>query len=375
MRVEVERALSGGPALDRGAARTRELKAGGVSPSFPLLMTSPQPEPPVGGRVWSPARWPALGLSFLALWWIFRRIDRPALWEALSHARPLWFAAAVGAFALALGLAAWRWHQMLRITGTVVAPGVTWRFTLVGHAFTALLMGAALSDVAKTALYSRRYGFPLERILAASALDRSAGVISTLLYGLAALALGVVSAPARAGAGLEWPSAGRVLGVCVAAGVVLAGLGVATRRWWRPAWARFGEEMLRAARALASRPATTAGAVAVGIAIQLLISSVLGCCLTAIQPGGVPWSRMLWTLPVVNLAGAMPVTLSGAGAREGAAILLWGAFGISAATAFSACLLTLCVNLSWAGVGVLVGSGLRRSPGLRSPAAERGVPA
>ena len=91
-----------------------------------------------------------------------------------------------------------------------------------------------------------------------------------------------------------------------------------------------------------------------GLLIQMMVSVILGCCLQAVAATPVPWVKLLWTFPVIGLMASVPITISGAGAREGAAILLWTGFGITSATAFSASLLTLSVNLLWAGAGALL---------------------
>jgi uncharacterized membrane protein YbhN (UPF0104 family) len=300
----------------------------------------------------SRARAAALLVSLAALGILAHRVDPRSLAAIFHQVRPAWLGAAVAAFAASLGLGAWRWHQMLRITGTAVTGPVTCRLTLVGHAFSSLLFGAAVGDVAKAALYSRAYGFPVERILAASALDRSAGAISTLLYAAATVACAVWSAPR-----LHWdhiqPSSARwTLAVCAVAAVVAGAVLRMTRRRWMPLAVRLGREVGNAVRQLRLRPGLTLVAVVAGVGMQLLVSTVLACCLQSIHPGGLPWSRLLWTFPVIGLAAAFPVTVAGAGAREGAAIFIWAGFGIQGPVSFAACALTLAVTLVWALPGI-----------------------
>ena len=319
-------------------------------------------------RLFSPIRGAALAVSLVAVFLILSRLDRAALHIAFKQLKPMWFLVAAGAFALSLSLGAWRWHQMLRITGVAVDLPTSWRLTVVGHTFCALLFGAAVSDVAKATLYSRWFGFPLSRILAASALDRSAGAVSTILYGLITLGIALWAGPPLHWAQLHWTLSWPWV---VITGLVAAVIGFGLyflRRQWVRYWDRFVLELGKALSELRARPALTLSAIVAGLLVQVLVSTVLGCCLCAIHPGPLPWMQLLWTFPVIGVAASMPVTLSGAGARDGAAILLWATFGISSAMAFSACLLTLCVNLGWAFVGIgFAWHGFRQ----KSPASEQ----
>lgn len=296
----------------------------------------------------------ALVVSGVALFLIARRLDRIDLFEQLKHMRPVWFLGALGAFLISLSLSSWRWHQMLKVTGTAISLGTSWRLSLIGHCFSALFFGAAVSDLAKATLYSRWFGFPVPRLLAASVLDRSTGALSTLLYGLATLSYGLWAAPRIHWQGVEWIPVGKIaLGLGCAA-LVLAVVAFFFRASWLPALRRFLLEVREAADALRARAGVALAAVLVGFLIQVMVSVILGCCLRAVAVAPIPWVELLWTFPVIGLMASVPITISGAGAREGAAILLWTTFGITSATAFSASLLTLSVNLLWAAAGAML---------------------
>jgi uncharacterized membrane protein YbhN (UPF0104 family) len=296
----------------------------------------------------------ALVVSGVALVLIARRLDRIDLLQQLKQMRPLWFLGALGAFLISVSLSSWRWHQMLKVTGTAINLRTSWRLTLIGHCFSALFFGAAVSDLAKATLYSRWFGFPVPRLLAASVLDRSTGALSTMLYALATLGYGVWAAPRIHWQGVEWVPVGKIalgLGIVL---VIIAILALVFRSRWLPALRRFWLEMSKAARALRSRSGVALAAVLVGFLIQVMVSVILGCCLRAVAIAPIPWVELLWTFPVIGLMASVPITISGAGAREGAAILLWTTFGITSATAFSASLLTLSVNLLWAAAGAVL---------------------
>lgn len=293
-------------------------------------------------------------MSAAVLWWVGRRVDWAALSVALEHVQWPWLAAAFAALALSLIAGAWRWHQMLRLSNMAVSFAVSLRLTLIGHAFSALLFGAAVSDVAKATLYSRWFGHPVPSLLAASALDRSAAVISTTLYGLATVLCAVAYPPDLGGVQIALPPLGTWLRIAAVGIPCLAAAVWMSRRRWSPYLAVFMVELGKAASTLRRRPKLTTLAIASGLWVQLMISLVLAFSLRALFPGQLPWLQMLWTFPAIGVVASLPVTLSGAGAREGAACLLWAGFGISNTLAFGAGLLTLSVNLFWALTGLVM---------------------
>jgi uncharacterized membrane protein YbhN (UPF0104 family) len=63
---------------------------------------------------------------------------------------------------------------------------------------------------------------------------------------------------------------------------------------------------------------------------------------------------MLWTFPFIIAISALPISVGGLGTREGAAILLWSAYGVPKPDSIAASLLTLAVALSWAVAGGLL---------------------
>mgnify|MGYP000879447940 CR=1 FL=1 len=296
----------------------------------------------------------ALVVSTAALLLIARRLDRIDLVEQLRHMRPLWFLGALAAFLISVSLSSWRWHQMLKVTGTAIDLATSWRLTLIGHCFSALFFGAAISDLAKATLYSRWFGFPVPRLLAASVLDRSTGALSTIMYALATLSYGIWAAPRIHWKGVEWIPFSKIAWIAAVVVLVLLVVAFSFRAVWLPMVRRFAREVQQAAVELRARARVAVAAVLVGFLIQVMVSVILGCCLRAVAVAPIPWVELLWTFPVIGLMASVPITISGAGAREGAAILLWTTFGITSATAFSASLLTLSVNLLWAAAGAIL---------------------
>lgn len=251
--------------------------------------TTPQPSL----RKWvSPVRCAAVAISLLALLLVGSRLDHETLLHTLASMNPAWFLAAASAFALSLLLGAWRWHQMLQVTGVAISLPTSLRLTLVGHSFSSLLFGAAMSDIAKATLYSRWFGLPLSRILAASALDRSAGGVSTILYGILTLGAALWAAPKVDWQKIGWRPTPGWLGATGVILLVLLGLSLhLVRGRWIGHWRRFSSEFRGAVFELRARPALSLRAIAAGFLIQLLISAVLGFCLHAIHPDPLPWGQ------------------------------------------------------------------------------------
>ncbi|MBM3846928.1 MAG: flippase-like domain-containing protein [Verrucomicrobia bacterium] len=299
------------------------------------------------------ARWLAFLISGCALFLLARRTDSHLILSTLRSTTVLPWLTAAMLCGVSLSLAAWRWNSMLRISGVHPRYLDSWRFSIVGHAFSSLLLGAALSDIAKGSLYSRRFGFPASQILAASALDRLAGTLSTIIYGGLALMLAWMSVrPLASELQVSWKvwSLLAILGLVL---VTIAALG-AIRRFWRQHWDRFFLRFAAATRELLARPWVAVKALAIGLLMQVCVSGILAACLMSVHRPSVDWFEMAWTFPAIGVAASLPVTLSGAGAREGAAVLLWRPFGIAPETAFSAALLVFGVNILWAGIGLVL---------------------
>ena len=317
-------------------------------------MVEPSPSQNLMRRVVSPTRLLALTVSIVIIAVLYRRMDRGSLREVLSRLDVRWLLMALAALGVSLSLASWRWHQMLRLSNAQLQPADSWRWTLIGHCFSAFFFGAAVSDVAKSSLYSRWKGFGMTQILAASALDRVTGAISTGIYTLLTVGLALVAAPSVPALGWKASKPTEWVLALLGGGLLVVGAMWATQHRWRPQVRRFYQSLTTLSCLLKGQPGLMVKAVVAGLLMQVLISTVLACSLQAVSDQPLPWTLLLWTFPVIGVVASLPLTISGAGAREGASIVLWGALGIPASMAFSAGLLTLCVTLFWALCGGLL---------------------
>jgi rSAM/selenodomain-associated transferase 2 len=291
-------------------------------------------------------------VSAAALFLLFQRLKFQALLETFRTMRPGWFVAAVAANGLAFVPAAWRWHLVLRLTRLSIHPGVTWRLSLIGHLFYMVLFGAAGGDTAKAALYSKWYRMPLASVLATAPLDRFLGFVGLIFFaGVVLIWAGLAGAFGRVQeVAMDWRGGWWLLLV------PLGGLGLwmAKRSAAQSAWRRFADALVGGARQLLAAPRIAAVGLACGFLVQIALNSVMASNLQAVTSAPVPWSQVVWTLPLIAIMSALPITVAGLGTREGTALLLLGIYGVSEEAAVAASLLTLSANLFWALVAALL---------------------
>ena len=298
-------------------------------------------------RVW--IRLSCVAVSALAFCVVFRRVDPGALAAAFRNLHRGWFLSSVALYGLIFLPGAWRWHLMLRLTGGAVHPAATARVALIGHFFYTILFGAAGGDVAKSVLYARWYGFALPRIVAAAPLDRLLGFCGLILFACAAFGLGALNGAFTSSETfvLAWPVGWTVAFLALTAFVFVALL----RQRSDSIWQRWFGAFTDGGRRLISSPRVAAQGLLCGCLVQVMMSGVLALNLQAVAGSPLPWGRLLWTLPVISAMSALPITVAGLGFREGAALALLGLYGVAAADAVTASLLTLLASLFWAGTG------------------------
>lgn len=291
-----------------------------------------------------------LCVSALVLWLVLRRLPAGELVEVLKTTKPGWLLLAFGFYALATLFAALRWHGMLKATGAVVHLGATFRFAFIGNFFNALLLGPAGGDLLKTGLYARWFKQPLPQVVAASFLDRLLGVGGSVFLALAGIALALLADGGEQlnRFAMKWPAWPWLLGTVVILGGIV---------WW---WKRRKRESFLgrtassledAARQLRHDPGAAWRGLLFGFLLQVFFCGVMACCLQAVASEPVPWLKLAWTFPAIGFVATMPVTIAGAGLREGAATLLFGLYGVDSAVSAVASMLTLLVYVVWALAG------------------------
>jgi rSAM/selenodomain-associated transferase 2 len=291
--------------------------------------------------------------SVLALWLVFRRLDMAALGATLSTTHWGWYLGGHALFATGLLTAAVRWHLMLRLNHeAVVHGGASVRMVFISQFFNTVFGGPSAGDVPKTALYSRWFGVPAADVLAASVLDRMVSSVGGVVFAVTAVAWGLRHGAFEFLGRWEWHApAGWVWGV--GAGVLLAGLGVLGWGMARPESfvGRLVGSFRMSLRRLVGSGRRMGHALGCAVITAVCFNLAQICCLRAVATEPLVWPKLLWMYHLITAAAALPVTVAGTGMREGASMVLLGQYGISAATAVAAALLTLSIHVGWAGVG------------------------
>jgi uncharacterized membrane protein YbhN (UPF0104 family) len=300
------------------------------------------------------------GLAILFCHLPFRRV-----WSALTGADYRWVFGAIAVYGFLFLPAAWRWHIALRSTLCDRGAWTTMRFTLVGHFFYNIFFGAVGGDAAKSAMYAQQQQCRFEDVLAAAPLDRLMGLAGLIIFSALILACTFLAKGFSSLGPNSWNFHWNWFWVALVIFVPLA--------WWiirkkgETLLGRFLASFRLALGKLVRDPKQVLPGVACGVLVQIALSAVIGLSLRAVAHEQLPWGSFLWTFPLIVIASGLPVTFAGFGTREGAAIFLFGLYGVPRAEAVAASLLAVTASLFWAVVGAaLFWRESRRNPISRS---------
>jgi rSAM/selenodomain-associated transferase 2 len=292
--------------------------------------------------------------SIVLLFVIFRKLEPGALLETLRQAKWRWVALSTGIFGVHIIFASYRWHLMLRLSRATIHPTATLRAVSLGHFFNTFLFGAAGGDLVKSMIYARWYQLPLTEVLAMAPLDRFFGLMGALIFGFSMLGIGFLSGGFSAFDGSQlnvlmyW-----ALGLV---GVLVVGMW-ALRQWHGKGTTKFGlflNHLRKGGALLWNQPKAAFKAAASATIVHLCLSLVMVFNLKAVSLASFSWWNVLWIFPVISMVSGIPVSIGGAGLREGTAMLLLGLYYIPSEDAVTASLLTLGVYFGWAFVGLVV---------------------
>ncbi|MFP4145223.1 MAG: lysylphosphatidylglycerol synthase transmembrane domain-containing protein [Phycisphaeraceae bacterium] len=248
------------------------------------------------------------------------RVD-PGLGTTLGRAEPGLLMLGLGLVALVPLLQAWRWLALMRARRLDPGYRQTLRLTLAGLFFNFCLPGTTGGDVAR-AWYAARHTRQRADAVMSIFFDRATGLTGlALLAALMGLTL------------LDRPRAGVLVGWIW---LVLAGLVVLSAAYFSDRVRRLvrldrllghlGETNLlvridRAALAYRDHVRVLVGAVAVSLPVHMCL--MLGTALAGWALGmDAPMTLLLTVLPIVYLAGAVPISYQGLGVMEALAIAL-----------------------------------------------------
>lgn len=292
----------------------------------------------------------AVGLLVL-LW---RLVEGDTALRLLIEAEPLWLAASWGALTLQIVLSAFRWRLTARQLGLHLSRRTAIAEYYLAQIVNQALPGGVIGDATR-ALRARA---------AAGLMTSGQAVVLERLAGQAALGVvmfvGLGVALAVPG-GLDWAGGlaiifGLLLGAAVVLGLVL---GVTART----SKGRFGRALHDGARAarLAFLPRSVRW-VQIGLSLATALCNVAGFTFAAWAIGSdLSVLTALVLVPTILLAMLVPLTISGWGVREGAAVALFPLAGVAAVEGLAASVAFGLVFLAASLPGLLFTGGTRRT--------------
>ena len=297
-------------------------------------------------------KWLCVLVTVVALYFVFRRIPAATLLETFRGMRVGWFIAAVLLYGIMFVPAAWRWHLALRMSHCEVNNSATGRFTIIGHFFYLMLFGGAGGDAAKATVYGRRHGLPVSKALASVSLDRLMG--SGALLVVAAIGFAITGAHGGFGANKSLSISRSAWWLLLLLPILVGVLVFFKRSHHESIFRKFAVAFLESGKRLVTSPKVVLTGFFCSLLMQVAINTALALNLQAVSHTPIPWTRLIWTFPLITAISGLPITMAGIGARDGAAIALLGWCGVAAADAEAMSLLTLFVSVLWGLVGGIV---------------------
>lgn len=272
-----------------------------------------------------------------------RIVGLPALLGQLRRVHAAWFALAVVAMAASLWVSAARWTAIAAILG-LRAPARDLRIAYAqAMAVNVVLPGATLGGDTLRSVRLQRLGNPLGEAALSVLLDRASGLWILCLLSLCAV-LGLFLSGHLDRLRLPGPAAG--LDVRAAVGLYLGALSVALMAPFAPlrlpragagagAAARWLGRLAELHALTVSRAPALLRSLWSSVLVQVLCGLSLWICLLAAGGAASYWAVLAIAAPIF-IAGAVPISYGGFGARELVAVLAAPLVGIDAHVALAA---------------------------------------
>jgi uncharacterized membrane protein YbhN (UPF0104 family) len=268
-------------------------------------------------------------VSLGVLTYLFSKIDIGSVGRALQNLHPGYFALAWVSFFGLQFVGIFRWQIMVRLQGFDQPFGRLTSFYFVGLFFNLFLPTSVGGDLGKCYYLAERRSDILRAVTTVLA-DRISGMLALLcIASIALLAGGSVMVPV-------WMTYFTVAGTALLVlGLIIPFLypGVLRRyelpfRYWQ-------------------NPRFMAVSVGASFFIQIsvvIISMIIGQAVDVV----IPWESYFVFIPLVTVAGMVPISLNGLGVREGAYVYFLAQAGIAAhqAMAFAVLWLILITSLN-----------------------------
>ena len=278
----------------------------------------------------------SIGLLAGLTWWL----DLGTVVSRLAEMRPGWVLLAVAISVVQVAVLAWRWRFTAGCLGVDLSYTAAWREYYLSIFLNQVLPGGVVGDVSRAWRQARAQtrvrgpGGPAVRAVIFERLSAQAVMTTVAVVSLLALPVTV-----NRGSRLVLFGAGAVAVLIVVAMVV----------WMRrqsSAQSLWGQVLADLDAAHLSGPVFAAQL----LSALVVVGTYLATYLTAARAVGVdtPLPVLLPLVAPVLMSMLIPVTVAGWGLREGAAAVLWGAVGLTAADG-------VLVSLAY-GLLVLIGS-------------------
>jgi uncharacterized protein (TIRG00374 family) len=295
---------------------------------------------------------------------VFYTIDVGKIWTRLQAAHLEWVALGVAAYAGGQWLSAWRWWLLLRPVSLAVPYLRMVAFYFIGMFFNIFLPTIVGGDAVKAILLSRETGAPARATMSVF-MERNVGLFALLAIATAAAFV----APPVDVRGFNLLQ----LTLLVFAGFIAANIVLANRPAYRLVDYLVAMTPLARIRSRAAslyeaivpyREARWRGVILAATAQSFLFQGVviLVVFLNANALGiRVPVAALAVFVPLISLAGMLPISVNGLGIREALYLLLFGRLGVPADAAVSMALLYFAVTLAASLPGGIVYA-LQRGP-------------
>jgi uncharacterized membrane protein YbhN (UPF0104 family) len=293
----------------------------------------------------------ALLLLALACW----AVGLQALARQLRQADPGWFAPALAAVAVSQWVSAARWTSIASILGLKAPAGALRLAYAQSMAVNVVLPGAVLGGDALRSVRLQRLGNPLGESALSVLLDRLSGLwvlcVLSLVTGVALMSMSAGGAAPATSPVADWVAWLYLAGLAGAAALPFVPLRLPAR-WLRAPDTAFGRLAARLAELhtlTLARRGPLARSLWSSIGVQLLCALALWLCLRAAGGTAGYWNVQAIAAPVF-IAGVMPLSYGGFGARELVALLAFPLVGVDAQAGVAAAALyglcAVCLGLA-----------------------------
>jgi uncharacterized protein (TIRG00374 family) len=288
-----------------------------------------------------------VGVTIVLYLIVFYRIQFDGLIERLSSARLRFFVVAVAAYAAGQALSAYKWQILTRPVGLALAYPRAIAMYFIGMFFNIFLPTIVGGDAVKAVLLARHTGAPARSTMTVF-MERNTGLLALLTIATAAAWF----APPVQLAGLPLFAVTALL----FAAFIAANAALLSERLYRAVdfaivrtpLARFRARAMSLYDALI--PYTRAlGTVTAAVLISFVFQAVVILVVflnTRALDHPFPLSAIAVFVPLISLAGMLPISVNGLGVREALYLLLFGQLGAPPEVAVLLALLYFAVTLT-----------------------------